>query len=124
MLKSALSGREQVIPWGVPQIEDRALETAQREWQAYQDRLENSRASLEQTLVKLQQLERRFQSLDQWLADIELKVKMRSHRRSDCADKELQLQQLQVREERGDATFMLHLYHLSRVRKSNANQIN
>ncbi|KAF4071108.1 hypothetical protein AMELA_G00281340 [Ameiurus melas] len=94
LLKSALSSRERVIPWGVPQIEDRALETAQREWQAYQDRLENTRANLEQTLVRLQQLEGRFQSLDQWLVDIELKVRLRSHRRSDCAAKELQLHQL------------------------------
>ncbi|MCJ8743979.1 hypothetical protein PDJAM_G00100910, partial [Pangasius djambal] len=94
LLKSALSSRERVIPWGVPQIEDRALETAQREWQAYQDRLENTQASLEQTLVRLQQLEGRFQSLDQWLVDIELKVRLRSHRRADCAAKELQLQQL------------------------------
>lgn len=97
LLTSALSSRERVIPWGVPQIEDRALETAQREWQAYQDRLENTRAGLEQTLVRLQQLEGRFQSLDQWLVDIELKVELRSHRRSDCAAKELQLQQLMVR---------------------------
>lgn len=97
MLKSALSSRERVIPWGVPQIEDRALETAQREWQAYQDRLENTRANLEQTLVRLQQLEGRFQSLDQWLVDLELKVSLRSDRRSDCSAKELQLQQLLVR---------------------------
>lgn len=97
LLKSALSSRERVIPWGVPQIEDRALETAQREWQAYQNRLESTQASLEQTLGRLQQLEGRFQSLDQWLMDIELKVKLRNHRRSDYAAKELQLQQLLVR---------------------------
>ncbi|XP_060722109.1 nesprin-1 isoform X2 [Tachysurus vachellii] len=94
LLKSALSSREQVIPWGVPQIEDRALETAQREWQAYQDRLENTQASLEQTLIRLQQLEGCFQNLDRWLVDIELKVSLRSDRRAECAAKELQLQQL------------------------------
>ncbi|XP_062858462.1 nesprin-1 isoform X4 [Trichomycterus rosablanca] len=94
LLNSALSSRERVIPWGVPQIEDRALETAQREWQAYQDRLENTRAGLEQTLTRLQQLEGCFQSLDQWLTDLELKVRPRSHRRSDSATKDVQLQRL------------------------------
>ncbi|TSR99415.1 Nesprin-1 [Bagarius yarrelli] len=94
LLKSALSSRERVIPCGVPQIEDRALETAQREWQAYQDRLEVTRVNLEQTLIRLQQLEGRFQSLDKWLGDIELNVGLRNDRRSDCAAKERQLQQL------------------------------
>uniref|UniRef100_A0AAR2JHF7 Spectrin repeat containing, nuclear envelope 1b n=1 Tax=Pygocentrus nattereri TaxID=42514 RepID=A0AAR2JHF7_PYGNA len=94
LLRSALTSREQVIPWGIPQIEERALETAQREWQGYQDRMGDTKAQVEQTLVRLQKLEDCFQNLDQWLVDIELKVRLRSHRRSDSTTKDIQLQQL------------------------------
>uniref|UniRef100_A0AAR2ILP8 Spectrin repeat containing, nuclear envelope 1b n=1 Tax=Pygocentrus nattereri TaxID=42514 RepID=A0AAR2ILP8_PYGNA len=97
LLRSALTSREQVIPWGIPQIEERALETAQREWQGYQDRMGDTKAQVEQTLVRLQKLEDCFQNLDQWLVDIELKVRLRSHRRSDSTTKDIQLQQLLVR---------------------------
>uniref|UniRef100_A0A8C1T562 Spectrin repeat containing, nuclear envelope 1a n=1 Tax=Cyprinus carpio TaxID=7962 RepID=A0A8C1T562_CYPCA len=83
LLSSVLASRERVIPWGAPQIEDRALETAQTEWQGYQDRLGETKVQVEQALARVQQLEGVFQSLDQWLVDIELKVKVRSHRRSD-----------------------------------------
>uniref|UniRef100_A0A8B9L4Z7 Spectrin repeat containing, nuclear envelope 1a n=1 Tax=Astyanax mexicanus TaxID=7994 RepID=A0A8B9L4Z7_ASTMX len=73
LLKSALASREQVVPWGVPQIEERALETAQREWQEYQERMRDTKTQVVQTLSRLQQLESCFQSLDQWVEDIERK---------------------------------------------------
>ncbi|XP_022518839.2 nesprin-1 isoform X7 [Astyanax mexicanus] len=94
LLKSALASREQVVPWGVPQIEERALETAQREWQEYQERMRDTKTQVEQTLSRLQQLESCYQSLDQWVEDIERKVRLRSHRRSDSTTKDTQLQQL------------------------------
>ncbi|XP_067272909.1 nesprin-1 isoform X4 [Pseudorasbora parva] len=94
LLSSVLASRERVVPWGAPQIEDRALETAQTEWQGYQDRLGETKVQVEQALARVQQLEGLFQSLDQWLADIELKVKVRNHRRSDVTAKEAQLQHL------------------------------
>uniref|UniRef100_A0A8C1K642 Spectrin repeat containing, nuclear envelope 1a n=1 Tax=Cyprinus carpio TaxID=7962 RepID=A0A8C1K642_CYPCA len=96
LLSSVLASRERVIPWGAPQIEDRALETAQTEWQGYQDRLGETKVQVEQALARVQQLEGVFQSLDQWLVDIELKVKVRSHRRSDVTAKEAQLQHLKA----------------------------
>uniref|UniRef100_A0A8C1T5H7 Spectrin repeat containing, nuclear envelope 1a n=1 Tax=Cyprinus carpio TaxID=7962 RepID=A0A8C1T5H7_CYPCA len=96
LLSSVLASRERVIPWGAPQIEDRALETAQTEWQGYQDRLGETKVQVEQALARVQQLEGVFQSLDQWLVDIELKVKVRSHRRSDVTAKEAQLQHLKI----------------------------
>ncbi|XP_048062412.1 nesprin-1 isoform X1 [Megalobrama amblycephala] len=94
LLSSVLASRERVIPWGAPQIEDRALETAQTEWQGYQDRLGETKVQVEQALTRVQQLEGLFQSLDQWLVDMELKVKVRNHRRSDVTAKEAQLQHL------------------------------
>lgn len=96
LLSSVLASRERVIPWGAPQIEDRALETAQREWQGYQDRLGETKVQVEQALARVQHLEGLFQNLDQWLVDIELKVKVRSHRHSDVTAKEAQLQHLKV----------------------------
>lgn len=96
MLSSVLASRERVVPWGAPQIEDRALETAQTEWEGYQDRLGETKIQVEQALARVQRLEGLFQNLDQWLVDMELKVKVRSHRRSDVTAKETQLQQLKV----------------------------
>uniref|UniRef100_A0A8C2KL13 Spectrin repeat containing, nuclear envelope 1a n=1 Tax=Cyprinus carpio TaxID=7962 RepID=A0A8C2KL13_CYPCA len=96
LLSSVLAIRERVIPWGPPQIEDRALETAQTEWQGYQDRLGETKVQVEQALARVQQLEGLFQSLDQWLVDMELKVKVRSHRCSDVTAKEAQLQHLKI----------------------------
>ncbi|XP_028808913.1 nesprin-1 isoform X6 [Denticeps clupeoides] len=94
MLNTVLASRERVIPWGSPQIEDRALETVQREWQGYQTRLSETKAQLDTALSKLRQMELRFQCLDEWLLDIESKTNLRKHRRSDRATKELQLQQI------------------------------
>lgn len=87
-----------MIPWGIPQIEDRALDTAQREWGAYQGRLEETQTQLSSTLSRLRQTGQRFLSLAQWLEEMEKVANIRRHRRSDRATKETQLKKLQVRE--------------------------
>uniref|UniRef100_A0A8C7FND7 Spectrin repeat containing nuclear envelope protein 1 n=1 Tax=Oncorhynchus kisutch TaxID=8019 RepID=A0A8C7FND7_ONCKI len=99
LLSSLLSSRDGVIPWGAPQIEDRALDTAQREWGAYQARLGETRATLGSTLGRLRQMGQRFQSLVLWLEDMEGKANIRGHRRSDSASKDAQLKQLQLWQE-------------------------
>ncbi|XP_056150129.1 nesprin-1-like [Lampris incognitus] len=73
LFSSVLTSRERVIPWGVPQIEDRALDTAQREWGAYQDRLEETRAQLSTILARMRQMGQKFRSLAQWLEEMEKK---------------------------------------------------
>lgn len=93
-----LTSREKVIPWGVPQIEDRALDTAQREWGAYQGRLEETQTQLCSALTRLRQVGQKFLSLAQWLEEMEKVANIRCHRRSDKAIKETQLRKLQVRE--------------------------
>lgn len=98
LLSSVLTSRERVIPWGVPQIEDRALDTAQREWGAYQGRLEETQTQLSSTLTRLRQMGQRFLSLAQWLEEMEKAANVRRHRRSDRATKDAQLKKLQVRE--------------------------
>ncbi|CAB1447010.1 unnamed protein product, partial [Pleuronectes platessa] len=95
LLSSVLTSRERVIPWGIPQIEDRALDTAQREWGAYQGRLEETQAQLRATLTRLRQMGQRFLSLAQWLEELEKVANLRRHRRSDRAKKETQLKKLQ-----------------------------
>ncbi|XP_039981880.1 nesprin-1-like isoform X3 [Xiphias gladius] len=95
LLSSVLTSRERVIPWGTPQIEDRALDTAQREWGAYQGRLEETQAQLSSTLTRLRQMGQRFLSLAQWLEEMEKVANIRRHRRSDRANKETQLKKLQ-----------------------------
>ena len=97
LLSSVLTSRDKVIPWGAPQIEDRALDTAQRDWGAFQRRLEETRAHLSSTLARLRQIGQRFQSLSQWLEEMERRANLRSHRRSSRSTKEAQLKQLQVR---------------------------
>ena len=97
LLSSVLTSRDKVIPWGAPQIEDRALDTAQRDWGSFQRRLEETRAHLASTLLRLRQMGQRFQSLSQWLEEMERKAALRSHRRSSRSTKEAQLKQLQVR---------------------------
>ncbi|RXM34120.1 Nesprin-1 [Acipenser ruthenus] len=94
LLDTVLSSREQVIPWGAPQIEDRALETVEQDWQVYQARLAESRAQLNTTLTKLRQMEQKFQHLDAWLRNMESKGNIRSDRRSDRDTKEAQLQMM------------------------------
>ncbi|XP_029114386.1 nesprin-1 isoform X5 [Scleropages formosus] len=94
LMNGLLDSRERVVPWGAPQIEDRILETAQQEWQAYQAQLAECRAQLNGALAKLRQLEQKFQRLDKWLKGMESKADLRSQRRSDKETKEAQLQLL------------------------------
>lgn len=98
LLSSVLTSRERVIPWGVPQIEDRALDTAQREWGSYQVRLEETQTHMSSTLIRLKQMGQKFLSLAQWLEEMEKMANIRQQQRSDRATKESQLKQLQVRE--------------------------
>uniref|UniRef100_A0A8K9Y661 Spectrin repeat containing nuclear envelope protein 1 n=1 Tax=Oncorhynchus mykiss TaxID=8022 RepID=A0A8K9Y661_ONCMY len=102
LLSSLLSSRDGVIPWGAPQIEDRALDTAQREWGAYQARLGETRATLGSTLGRLRQMGQRFQSLVLWLEDMEGKANIREHRRSDSASKDAQLKHVLARQSEVD----------------------
>ncbi|XP_037304616.2 nesprin-1 isoform X8 [Pungitius pungitius] len=94
LLSAVLNGRERVIPWGVPQIEDRVLDTAQQEWGAYQGRLEETQTQLRTTLTRLRQMGQRFLSLAQWLEEMEKAANIRGHRRSDRGTKETQLKKL------------------------------
>lgn len=89
--------REKVIPWGVPQIEDRALDTTQQEWGAYQNHLEETQSQLKSTLGRLKQVDQKFLSLSHWLEEMEKVVNIRQNPRSDKAMKEIQLKKLQVR---------------------------
>ncbi|XP_026197444.1 nesprin-1 isoform X3 [Anabas testudineus] len=95
LLSSVLTSRERVIPWGIPQIEDRTLDTAQREWGLYQGRLQETQAQLNSTLTKLKQMGQRFLSLAQWLEEMERVATIRRHRKSDRVTKETQLKKLQ-----------------------------
>lgn len=97
LLSSVLTSREKVIPWGVPQIEDRALDTAQREWGAYQGHLEETHSQLSSTLGRLKQMGQRFLILAQWLEEMEKAANVRQTRRSDKLTKDTQLKKLQVR---------------------------
>lgn len=96
LLNTVLVSREQVIPWGVPQLEDRTLETVQQEWGSYQTRLSETRSHLNSAIAKLRQMEQKFQRLDNWLKGMENKCQLRSCRRSDKATKEAQLEMLKV----------------------------
>ncbi|XP_028253699.1 nesprin-1 [Parambassis ranga] len=95
LLSSVLTSRERVIPWGMPQIEDRALDTAQREWGAYQSRLEETQAQLRSTLTRLRQMGHKFLNLAQWLEEMEKVSNIRCNRRSDRTTKQTQLKKLQ-----------------------------
>ncbi len=96
LLNTLLVTREQVIPWGIPQLEDRCLEMVQQEWGSYQARLGETRSQLNSALAKLRQIEQKFQRLGNWLKGMETKGQLRSGRRSDRATKEAQLQLLKV----------------------------
>ncbi|CAI5683845.1 unnamed protein product [Oreochromis niloticus] len=95
LLSAVLTSRERVIPWGIPQIEDRALDTAQREWAAYQSRLEETQGQLHSMLTRLRQMGHKFLSLAQWLEEMERVANIRSNRRSDATTKQIQLKKLQ-----------------------------
>lgn len=98
MLNTLLVSRELVIPWGLPQTEDRRLETLQQEWRLYQARLVDTRGQLNSSLAKLRQIEQKFQCLDSWLKGMETKAQLRSNRQSDRTTKDAQLQLIKVRD--------------------------
>lgn len=98
LLNAVQLSRELVLPSGAPQTEDRALEGLQQEWRLYQARLAETRAQLNGTLARLRQMEQKFQRLDSWLKGMESKADVRSHRRSERATKEAQLQMIKVQE--------------------------
>ncbi|XP_061756512.1 nesprin-1-like isoform X2 [Nerophis ophidion] len=93
LLSSVLTSRGRVIQWGVPQIEDRTLDTAQQEWVAYQDRLEETQTQLKSTLARLKEMGQKFLTLGQWLDEMEKEANLRL-RRSDKGTKETQLKKL------------------------------
>ncbi|XP_031437144.1 nesprin-1-like [Clupea harengus] len=97
LLRAVLSSRERVVvSWGgVPQIEDRALEATQREWEGYQARLGEARVRVDGAATRLRQMDLRFRSLEEWLEEMDATATVRHHRRSDRHTKERQLQQLQ-----------------------------
>ncbi|TSO25166.1 Nesprin-1 [Bagarius yarrelli] len=95
LLNTVLVSREQIIPWGIPQLEERTLETVQQEWGSYQARLSETRSQLNSSIAKLRQIEHKFQRLDNWLKGMENKGHLRSSRHSDKATKEAQLELLQ-----------------------------
>ncbi|XP_010149958.1 PREDICTED: nesprin-1-like, partial [Eurypyga helias] len=94
LLNAALHAREEVIPWGMPQIEDRALESLRQDWQVYQHRLSEARSQLNATVSRLRLMEKKFQKVNDWLTDLEEKVAIRTGRQSGRATKEMQLQQM------------------------------
>ncbi|XP_019750512.1 nesprin-1 isoform X11 [Hippocampus comes] len=96
LLSSVLSSRERVIPWGVPQIEDRALDTAQQEWGGYRAQLAETQAQLNSTLTRVREMGRTFLSLARWLEDMEKEAGLRPHRKSDRTTKEAQLKKLKL----------------------------
>lgn len=96
LLNAALHAREEVIPWGMPQVEDRVLESVRQDWQVYQHRLSEARTQLNTTLSRLRLMENKFQKVDDWLKSLEEKVNIRIGRQSDRATKEMQLQQMKV----------------------------
>ncbi|KAJ7400746.1 hypothetical protein BTVI_102513 [Pitangus sulphuratus] len=94
LLNAAVHAREEVIPWGIPQIEDRVLESLRQDWQVYQHRLSEARSQLNATVSRLRLMEKKFQKVNDWLTKLEEKVAIRTGRQSDRATKEMQLQQM------------------------------
>ena len=96
LLNSALHAREEVIPSGIPQTEDRALESLRQDWQAYQQRLSETRTQFNNVVNKLRLVEQKFQQVDEWLKTMEEKVSLRTARQSSRVAKEMQLHQMKV----------------------------
>lgn len=116
LLNTVQVSRELVIPLGVPQIEDRALENLQQEWRLYQARLVDTRSQLNSALAKLRQMEQKFQRLDSWLKGMETKAQLRGHRRSDRATKDAQLQLIKVSAARTES-FCMKMFHTVRQKQ-------
>ena len=96
LLNSVLHTREEVIPSGIPQTEDRALESLRQDWQAYQQRLSETRTQFNNVVNKLRLMEQKYQQVDEWLKTLEDKVSLRTGRQSNRAAKEIQLHQMKV----------------------------
>lgn len=86
-----------MIPWGIPHIEDRALESLRQDWQVYQHRLSEARSQSNATVSRLRLMEKKFQKVNDWLTGLEEKVAIRTGRQSGRATKEMQLQQMKVK---------------------------
>lgn len=96
LLNSVLHAREEVIPSGIPQTEDRALESLRQDWQAYQQRLSETRTQFNNVVNKLRLMEQKYQQVDEWLKTLESKVSVRTGRQASRAAKEMQLHQMKV----------------------------
>ena len=96
LLNSALHTREEVIPSGIPQTEDRALESLRQDWQAYQQRLLETRTQFNNVVNKLRLVEQKFQQVDEWLKTMEEKVSLRTARQSSRAARGLLPPPLQI----------------------------
>lgn len=96
LLNSALHTREEVIPSGIPQAEDRVLESLRQDWQVYQHRLAETRMQFNSAVNKLRLMEQKFQQVDEWLKRMEEKICVRSERQSSRSTKESQLLQMKV----------------------------
>ncbi|XP_074043952.1 nesprin-1 isoform X5 [Macrotis lagotis] len=94
LLNTVLHTREEVIPWGIPQVEDRVLETLRQDWQTYQQKLSETRTQINTIVNKLRLMEQKFQQVDDWLKTLEEKVNVRIGRQSNRAVKEMQLHQM------------------------------
>ncbi|XP_026643178.1 nesprin-1 isoform X9 [Microtus ochrogaster] len=94
LLNSVLHTREDVIPSGIPQAEDRVLESLRQDWQVYQHRLAETRTQFNSVVNKLRLMEQKFQQVDEWLKRMEEKISVRSDCQSSRSTKEIQLLQM------------------------------
>ncbi|XP_038195664.1 nesprin-1 isoform X2 [Arvicola amphibius] len=94
LLNSVLHTREDVIPSGIPQAEDRVLESLRQDWQVYQHRLAETRTQFNSVVNKLRLMEQKFQQVDEWLKRMEEKISVRSDCQSSRSAKEIQLLQM------------------------------
>lgn len=96
LLNSVLHTREDVIPSGIPQAEDRVLESLRQDWQVYQHRLAETRTQFNSVVNKLRLMEQKFQQVDERLKRMEEKISVRSDCQSSRSTKEIQLLQMKV----------------------------
>lgn len=94
LLNAVLHTREDVILSGLPQAEDRVLESLRQDWQVYQHRLAETRMQFNNVANKLRLMEQKFQEADEWLQRMEEKISVRNERQSSRSAKEIQLLQL------------------------------
>ena len=72
------------------------MESLRQDWQAYQQRLSETRAQFNNVVNKLRLMEQKFQQVDEWLKTLEEKASLRTGRQSNRAAKETQLHQMKV----------------------------